>query len=306
MDLKQLEYLVAVAEEENIGRAALRLHISQPPLSRQIQAIEQEVGTPLFVRTPKGVELTEAGRSAVQDARNILTLVDQMVERTRLVGRGLAGRIDVGLFGSTVFGAVPTILERFRQQRPDVQVVLHSMDRLGQLEALRHRRIAVAFNRFVQPEPGIAIERVRNERLMVACREDHPLAALDAIPFEKLAGEPLILFPSGERMNFIDVVLDLFRAAGIKPRISQEVGDAMSCLALIAGGFGLALVAESATALAIQGVVYRKLDTPITPMVDLSCLYLQDNASGILQMFLNTVRDVASEFAEMEGDGAIL
>lgn len=296
MDLRQLRYLIAVAEEQNVGRAAKRLHISQPPLTRQIQAIEREIGTPLFARTPKGVELTEAGRVAVEDARNIVALLGQMAARARLVGQGLAGRIDISLFGSTVFGVVPDILERFAAERPDVEIVLHTMDRPNQLHALRNRRIAIAFNRFVQPEPGIAVEVVRLEPIMVALRADHPLAKREAIPFALLAPEPLILFPSGERMNFIDVVLDLFRAANLKPNVSQEVGDAMACLSLIAGGFGLALVAESATCLSLEGVVYRRLDMQNPPQIDLSCLYLEENGSELLRHFLETVRDVARAY----------
>ncbi|WP_313802678.1 LysR family transcriptional regulator [Sphingobium sp.] len=301
MELRHLRYLVAVAEEENVGRAAKRLHISQPPLSRQIHAIEREIGTPLFARTPKGVELTEAGRVAVDDARNIISLVEQMATRACLVGQGMAGRIDISIFGSTVFGIVPAILESFALERPDVKVVLHSMERQEQLHSLRNRRIALAFNRFVQPEPGIAIEVVRQEPIMIALREDHPLARRASIPFTLLAPEPLILFPSGERMNFVDVVLDLFRTAGLKPNIAQEVGDAMSCLALIAGGLGLALVAESASTLSLAGVTYRPLDIDDPPVIDLSCLYLEDNNSQLLQHFLKTVRRIAQDFVARPG-----
>lgn len=301
MELRQLRYLIAVAEEENIGRAAERLRISQPPLSRQIHAIEREIGTALFARTPKGVELTEAGRVAVEDARNIVTLIDQMAARARLVGAGLAGQIDISLFGSAVFGVTSSILGRFREERPDVKIVLHYMNRQEQLHALRNRQIAIAFNRFVQPEPGIANEVIRQEPIMVALRADHPLTKYDAIPFDLLANEPLILFPKGERMNFIDVVLELFRKAGLKPNISQEIGDAMSCLALIAGGFGLALVAESASQLSHCGVVYRRLAIDDPPVIDLSCLYLEDNNSNILRSFLETVHAVAKEYAGVHG-----
>jgi len=293
MDVRHLKSFIAVAEEENIGRAANRLHISQPPLSRQIQALERDLGAALFHRTVKGVELTEAGAVMLSDARNIVALFDRMADRAMQANRGQLGRLDIGIFGSTVLGFFPAILMRFHKENPDVKIVVHTMNRQEQLDGLRTGRIGIGFNRFVNAEPGIAVEIVHKEPVMVALRSDHPLAQLKAIPFPRLANEPLILFPSGERMNFGDLVLGLFQAAGIKPIIAQEVGDAVACLALIASGFGLALIAQSATIFSAQGVVYRNLDVKVPPMVDLSCLYREDNVSPIVSGFLKIVREVA-------------
>lgn len=304
MDVRHLKGFIAVAEEENVGRAAKRLHISQPPLSRQIQSLERDLGAVLFRRTVKGVELTEAGKMMLSDARHIVALFDRMAERAAQSKLGQLGRLDIGIFGSTVLGIFPAILERFRSARPHVRVIVHTMNRQEQLDSLRTGRIGVGFNRFVNTEPGIAVELVRKEPVMVALRSDHPLAKLDAIPFARLANEPLILFPSGERMNFGDLVLGLFHSAGVKPIIAQEVGDAVACLSLIASGFGLALIAESATMLTARGVVYRYLDVEVPPMVDLRCLYREDNTSPIISGFLEIVRAVASE-SEHRGNGAL-
>ncbi|API59692.1 LysR family transcriptional regulator [Tardibacter chloracetimidivorans] len=297
MDVRQLRSFIAVAAEENIGRAAKRLNISQPPLSRQIQALERELGSILFRRTVKGVELTDVGLTMLSDAQNVIALLDRMTERAKRAQRGQLGRLDIGIFGSTILGVVPAVLERFHAEAPDVKLVVHTMTRQEQMEGLRNGRIGVGFNRFANNEPGIVVETVRREPVMVALRADHRLAERKEISFLDLANEPLILFPAGERMNFVDLVLGLFHAAGVKPVIAQEVGDAIAALSLIASGFGLALIAESATMLSASGVVYRNLDAQLPPMVDLSCLYREDNTSPIIRRFLEVVREVA------RGDG---
>ena len=147
MDLRDMRHFLAVAEEGHIGRAAARLHLSQPPLTRHIQALEEKIGVALFVRTPKGMTLTDAGRTLLQETPNLLALAQQALERTRLAGQGLIGRLDVGLFGSGVLDVIPRILARFHQARPEVKIVLHNLTKDAQLQALRERRISVGFNR---------------------------------------------------------------------------------------------------------------------------------------------------------------
>ena len=147
MDLRDMRHFLAVAEEGHIGRAAARLHLSQPPLTRHIQALEEKIGVALFVRSPKGMTLTDAGRTLLQETPNLLALAQQALERTRLAGQGLIGRLDVGLFGSGVLDVIPRILARFHQAHPEVKVVLHNLTKDAQLQALRARRITVASSR---------------------------------------------------------------------------------------------------------------------------------------------------------------
>ena len=146
MDLKQMRYFLAVAEERHMGRAAERLHMAQPPLTRQIHALEAELGAALFTRTPKGMELTGAGQTLLDEVPNLLQLAQRARERTRAAGRGETGRLDVGLFGSGVLDVIPRLLARFHAERPDVQIVLHTMTKAEQLEALRERRISVGLS----------------------------------------------------------------------------------------------------------------------------------------------------------------
>lgn len=290
MDLRHLRYFVAVAEEENIGRAAARLHISQPPLTRQIQQLEEELGVTLFIRTPRGMELTQAGELFLAEARNIRALVEQATERTQRAGQGKLGRLDVGIFGSAILDAIPKLLLSFRNRYPDVKVVLHTMTKAEQLEALRQRRITVGFNRMLSPLDDIGVRQVTTEGLLVAVQADHPLAHQPVVRFAELAEHPMILFPTGARPSFIDKVIGWATESGFQPRISQEVGDAVTGVALVASGFGVCLVPDSATTLQFPGVVYRTLtDTPPNFFVDLSCIYRKDDQSPLLAAFMETV-----------------
>ena len=292
MDLRHLLYFVAVAEEENIGRAAARLHISQPPLTRQIQQLEEELGVTLFIRTPRGMELTQAGELFLEEARNIRSLVEQATERTQRAGQGKLGRLDVAIFGSAILDAIPKLLLAFRNHHPDVKVVLHTMTKAEQIEALRQRRISVGFNRMLTPLEDIGVQQVAIEDLLLAIHADHPLAHQPSIRFADLQDHPMVLFPTGARPSFIDRVIGLCSESGFQPQISQEVGDAVTGVALVAGGFGVCLVPESATTLQFPSVVYLPLtDTPPNFHVDLSCIYRKNDQTPILAAFLETVEE---------------
>ena len=291
MDLRHLRYFIAVAEEENIGRAANRLHISQPPLTRPIQQLEDELGVRLFRRTPKGMELTQAGELFLEEARNIRAVVEQATERTQRAGQGKLGRLDVAIFGSAILDAIPKLLLSFKNTHPEVKVVLHTMTKAEQIDALRQRRITVGFNRMLGPLDEIGTELVTTEALLLAVHERDPLSTLPAIPFRALAENPMVLFPTGARPNFVDKVMALCHERGFEPLVSQEVGDAVTGVALVASGFGVCLVPESATTLKIPGVTYRSfIDAPSQAFVDLSCIFRLDDQSPILRAFLDTVR----------------
>lgn len=301
MEFRQLKYFIAVAEELNIGRAALRLHISQPPLTRQIQQLEEELGAQLFLRTSRGVELTQAGHMLLRDALNIRALMEQAGERTTQAGRGRLGKMDIGIFGTGILDVIPKVLHAFRAACPEVQIVLHTMTKKEQIEALRQRRIIVGFNRMLAPLPDIASELVAMEEILVAVNEDHPLAARAAIPLADLADQPLILSPSGARPNFIDKVWSLCAAAGFEPKVSQEVGDAPTSVALVAAGFGLTLIPASAAGLHIPGVVYRPLADAPDAAVDLSCIYRCDDDAPLLGAFLAVIREFRHRGAVLPG-----
>jgi DNA-binding transcriptional LysR family regulator len=295
MDLRQMRYFLALAEERHFGRAADRLHMAQPPLSRQIKALEDELDTVLFVRTPKGVELTDAGHTLLAEVPNLLALAQRARERTVLAGQGHIGRLDVGLFGSGVLDVIPRMLARFHVERPDVKIALHNMTKAEQLEALRDRRLTVGFNRLVPPEDGLVVQTVLRERLHVALPATHALCRRKSLRLVDLANAPLILYPNVPMRGLAQEVLDAFRRDGVQPRVEQDVEDVLTAVALVAGGFGVAITTQSATNLRLPGVEFRPLDTPHLHDVELSCIYRADDISPVLQAFLNVVHDFARE-----------
>lgn len=291
LDIRHLRYFIAVAQEKNVGKAAVRLHISQPPLTRQIKALESELGVQLFNRTPRGMELTEAGELFLTEALNVIAVMERATERTQRAGQGKLGRLDVAIFGSAILDTIPKLLLAFRTAYPDVDIVLHTMTKTEQIEALQQRRISVGFNRLLEPTDGIKTELVTRERLKLAIRDSHPLASRKAIHFKDIEPHRFILFPSNSRPNFMDRVISICKEFGFQPKISQEVGDAVTGVALVASGYGVCLVPESATALTLPGVIYREIvDLPEHTSVDLSCIYRESDKSPILNAFLEVMR----------------
>ncbi|HRO58817.1 MAG TPA: LysR substrate-binding domain-containing protein [Burkholderiaceae bacterium] len=225
-----------------------------------------------------------------EDARAILAQTERAAERTQKATLGRLGRIDVAIFGSGIFGVIPRLLRRFRDACPEVNIVLHSMTKDEQIDALRQNRITIAFNRLMRPIEGLTSESILTEPVYVAVPDGSPLAARTAIAIEELRDQPLVLFPTGSRPSFIDSVHEMCRSAGFAPRVAQEVGDVVHAVALVATGFGACLVSRSASYVCIPGVIYRPLHHPTMSLIDLCCIYRSDDASEILQAFLASMR----------------
>ena len=294
MDLRQMKYFLALCEELNFTRAAERLHMAQPPLTRQIRALEDELGTPLFVRTPKGVELTAAGQALRDDVPTILSLAQRARERTQRAGQGLVGQIDVGLFGSGVLDVIPRLLATFHQARPEVRIELHNLTKEEQLQALRERRLTLGFNRLVPPEPGIGVLTVLQEKLVVGLPETHPLCAQPELSLRELDGVPMIVYPNAPLHGLAQEVATAFHREGLRLNVVQAVEDVLTCVALVAGGFGACITTQSATSLRLPGVVYRPLRSRFLRDIELSCLYRKDDSSPVLAAFLDVVRAFAA------------
>lgn len=300
MDLRSLRYFVAVAQTLNIGRAASNLHISQPPLTRQIQQLEADLGVTLFVRNSRGVTLTDAGILLLKESLNILSLIEQAADHARSAGQGRLGRIDVGIFGSGTLNLIPRIIADFRESNPDVSIVLHTMTRAEQIEALHQRRITVGFNRFVSPTADIVREVMLTEKMHVALHESDPLGLRDRVTISDLEQRPFVMFPTGSRPNFIDRVIDWCRDAGFTPHVSQEVGDAVTAVALVSAHLGICIVPQSTTIMQIPKIIYRPLTGGKNISVDLSCIYRKGDPSPILQAFLRSVRTTVNRQQEEE------
>jgi DNA-binding transcriptional LysR family regulator len=287
MDLRQLNYFVAVAETRHLGRAAERLRLSQPPLTRQIQQLEAELGVQLFRRTPRGMELTQAGEELLRDAQNIRSLVVQAAERAQRAGRGQAGRLDVGVYGSSIFGLVPQVLSAFHVAHPDVDLVLHHAQTPEQLPALRQGRVLLVFERMLPEEIDIKVELVAREPLLLGLAEKHPLSAHDRIDVAALRDETMLI---GTSPSIAAMTLQLCREHGFEPRLAPPASDVVTATLLAAAGLGVTFVPGSMTSVRFPGVTYRPLHSRVEAFMDLHCFYLRDNDSPLLAAMLQTVR----------------
>jgi DNA-binding transcriptional LysR family regulator len=289
MDLRHLRYFATVVEEQSIGRAAARLHISQPPLTRQIKQLEAEVGAPLLVRTARGVEPTESGRLLFEEARNMLTLMERAGEKARLAAEGRLGRLDIGVFGSNMLG-LPELLLAFRRAHPNVEVLLHSLNKNDQIAALRERRINVGFTLLGLRRTDLTSRVIRREPLIVALSEGDPLARRKTLALRDLAERPLLMYASGPRPNLLDVVFDLFRREGVEPQTGRQVADSLiPVIVMVSAGYGVALVPEWSGRLDLPGVCYRPLRRSPQASLDLHVVYRRDDKSPLLQAFLQSV-----------------
>lgn len=289
-DLRRLRHFVTVAEQRSFRGSAEALHVSQPSLTRQIQLLEEQLGVTLLKRGPRGVELTPAGEQFYGDATRILQMSVQAAEHAQLAAQGQMGRLDIGIFGSAVFHAIPRIVLGFRSRYPGVKVALHSMDRTAQVQALREQRLNVGFNWFFRGDSQIAGEVVTSETLRVVVQEQHPLAERDVLSIDDLRGEPLIVFPRVGRPNFADHVLFLCRQAGFEPTIAEEVDDVVTAVALVSSGFGLSVVVDAASRIVAPGVRFIPLEHVPGMKVDLSLMYRREDDSPLLQAFLAEAR----------------
>lgn len=285
MDIRQLKYFIAVAEEQHVGRAAERLHISQPPLTRQIHALEEELGVLLFTRTQWGVRLTEAGEYLLNHARDIKSHVDLVKEHAKQAGRGKVGRIDVGVYGSAMLNIIPEILNRFTAENPAVKVELHTLNKGRQIEALHRGQILLAFERYLPESKGLIIERVYSEPLCVAINARNPLAQRKRIEMKALRDEPII----GEALPSV-AVKALFERHHFEPIVVQKSQDMISAVVMVAGGFGTAIVPASLKSLQLPNVVYRPLAGAEESPIELQCSYRNDEQSPLLKVLLATVR----------------
>jgi LysR family transcriptional regulator, benzoate and cis,cis-muconate-responsive activator of ben and cat genes len=288
MDLRQIRYFLALATELNYTRAASQLNISQPPLTRHIQQLEHSIGVMLFDRSTRGVALTQAGKIFLDEARKIVALADQAVNKTKLAHQGQIGRLDIGIFGSSIISVIPTLLTELRKTHPDIIISLQNTTKTQQIEGVREKRLDIGFNRIYPSVPDLAVETVMLEDLYVALHKDHPFANNQTLEVKDLVDQPFILFPNNVRPSFADNVIMLCSNAGFAPNVVHDVEDIFTAISLISAGLGIAIVPESAICLRLSSISYHLLDAK-EAKVDLSCVYRPDNKSPALLAFLEAV-----------------
>ena len=262
MELRHLRYFIAVAEELHFGRAAQVLGISQPPLSQQIQALEQEVGARLFERTNRRVELSEAGRLFLHEARLVLAQVDKAADVARRAQLGELGELKIGFTSSAPFNSsIPQAIFAFRQAFPAVHLHLQEMSSTQVAESLVDESIQVGLMRPLPLPDSLSMVELMREPLVAVLNADHPLVhgSERGLHLAQLAQEPFVFFPRSYGSGLYAQLLNLARDAGFSPHFAQEAGEAMTIIGLVAAGLGVSVLPASYQRIRIDGVVYRTL-----------------------------------------------
>jgi DNA-binding transcriptional LysR family regulator len=260
MELRHLRYFVAVAEERNFTRAAERLHIAQPPLSRQMQQLEETLGVELIEKGSRPLRLTEAGQFFLAHAKPLLDQVRDLKTMTQRVGK-LERTLSVGFVASTLYGLLPDIIRRYCERHPEVDVTLHEMTTVEQLKALKEGRIDVGFGRLKSEDASIRRILLREERMIVALSPGHRLAEREGgVRLMELVNEPLLVYPKAPRPSFADQVLAAFNEANLTPDHVTEVRELQIAMGLVAAGQGISIVPESVQGMQHRNVMYRKLE----------------------------------------------
>ncbi|WP_189372067.1 LysR family transcriptional regulator [Vogesella alkaliphila] len=258
MDLRHLRYFVVVAEEGNITRAAERLHIAQPPLSRQIQQLEEELGVPLLVRGSRPLTLTEAGQFFYAHARQLLSQTRELEAMTRRIGT-IERKLSIGFVGSTLYGMLPKVIRRFRSEQNTTELTLHEMTSMEQISALKEGKIDVGFGRIRHEDPNVRRIVLREERLVAALPSGHALTERPVISLLDLVDDTLIVFPKAPRPSFADQILASFHDRGLEPKKVYEARELQVAIGLVAAGEGVAIVPASVQGLKREDVCYLPL-----------------------------------------------
>jgi DNA-binding transcriptional LysR family regulator len=287
MELRQLRYFIIVSEELHFSRAAKRLHVSQPPLTRQIRQLEEELGVDLLYRTTRKVELTDAGQAFANEAREIMARVAH--------ASGLAAQANRGVVGQLVLGYTPArshivakAVKAFEKQYPNVRISLRDMSSQN-IELIRDGRIDLGFVALPVDASGLVVESILRERYLIAMPKNHKLAKRRSISIRELAKEPSLLFPRYTNPVGYDIVVGLCRRHDLSMNIVLEVENLYMRIELVRAGFGVCVVRTS-TAQALHGsdVVFRPLQN--SPIVEVGIAYSAENRSHALPLFADTAR----------------
>jgi DNA-binding transcriptional LysR family regulator len=288
MELRQLRYFVVLAEELHFGRAAARLFIVQPALSKQIASLEKELGTELFVRSRRQVEMTAAGRSLLADARQLLAQIDGVSMRARLASRGEVGVLEIGFIVPALYDLLPYMLRRYRTVYPAVELSLHELHTRDIVNRVLSRDLHIGFTRLPVSAGGdlLQVRPLVEELLLVAMPADHPAAAGESVALADLATEDFILITRSAERELHDWHVAACAAAGFTPRVAHQVDRTNVAVGLVASGLGLCFVPEALRLAPHPGVAYRPLDGP-RRSITIGAIWYPDCTDPVLRTFLD-------------------
>ena len=289
MELHQLRCFVAVAEELHFGRAAIRLHMTQPPLSRQIQLLEHSLGVLLLERNNRQARLTPAGQNFLEDARRILQIAEAAELSARRIAHGEAGRLTLGFTAVGAYSLIPQLLVHAAKVLPDVDLELSERVSQGQVHALETGLIDVGFVRQVMPSARVEYVLIHRERFVAALPASHPLAAKAELTPGDFHQQPFIMYSESEGRYFHDRLANLFALHEVQPRYIHQLGQTHSVVGLVNAGLGVAVVPASAQALHMEQVVFRPL-AGNEQQAEMFLAYCSDNPNPVLGAFVDLAR----------------
>ncbi|UHL64085.1 LysR family transcriptional regulator [Paralcaligenes sp. KSB-10] len=292
MELRHLRYFLSVAETLNFSRAAERLHIAQPALSKQIRNLEELIGAQLFTRSKHQVALTRAGEAFREQAILILEQTKRASHLARRVDSGEIGRLSIGFVGSASYSFLPWVLRAFHQQYPDVELTLREMDGPTQAISLRDGRIDIGFLRLPVTDKDIAFETIFQERFILALPSGHRLATQDLVSMYDLSEEQFIMFPERGGSGFRIQITDACQGFGFLPRIAQEAAPMQNVIGLVGAGLGISIVPESVQKIQMPEVVYRPLLEEL-PTAAIALAWHKKDTFNTIRIFSDVAREVA-------------
>ncbi|EHM4904050.1 MULTISPECIES: LysR family transcriptional regulator [Enterobacteriaceae] len=294
MEIHQLRIFVYVATELSYRRAAKKLNMTQPPLTRQIQQLERSLNTPLFKRSTRKVELTEAGKALLNEADKIITLVEGVASRVQLRAQGCSGELVIGIFSWGVINHLPDYLKILRKLKPYVNVRLKNLSKEKQIEALRNGEIDIGFCRFAVSQSGIDIGTIKDEKYLVAVSADNKLSMQPQINLTDLADEPMILYPVSSLAGMAQKVYDAFHSENVRLNISNYCEDIMTSLLLVSGGYGSCITTQWAENINMPGVVYRPLIAKKLMHSPLNYIFRSDIDNVLVRDFIQIIQSLSS------------
>ncbi|MCM2461187.1 LysR family transcriptional regulator [Pseudomonas sp. CG7] len=294
-ELAQLRCFTTVATELNFRRAAERLNMTQPPLSRQIQLLEHHLGVELFTRSTRSVALTAAGRAFFIEAQNLLEQAQQAAEAAKRFAKGDIGSVTISFVGSAVYEFLPKVIAEARLKQPQVKIVLAEMNTYQQHEALRARRIDLGIVRSPLLETGYATECLVREPFVLAVPAGHPLASAETVSVQVLDGQPFLMYSHAAYPPFNELLTGMLRSARVAPQFVQWLGSSLTILALVNAGMGLALVPRCASSVVFKHVVFREIDLGEGVQSELHLVWREDNDNPAFTMLLEGMRGAVRE-----------
>jgi DNA-binding transcriptional LysR family regulator len=288
MELRHLRYFVIVAEELHFGRASEKLYIAQSALSQQILNLEAELGVQLLQRTKRSVQLTTAGQTFLEDARDLLHRVEQATARSQRIARGEIGQLRIGFTILALHSVLSPILVRFRKHYPEVQLCLSEMSTQSQLTALQAKQLDIGFLHPPISELGLNLLRLKTEQMVVVLPSQHPLAHRKRITIKNLSSDPLIIHPRHEGVVLYDQILQLYAQANYQPTIAQEAMTSPTRIGLVAAGLGVTFVPAGLQILNYPGVVYKPLSA--APKLSYGIAWSQEGRSPLVESLLNMIQ----------------